>query len=41
MTLIYYIAIQLAFLTLFDLALNPPFLGGKMIVFDDYFFMER
>ncbi len=31
---------QLAFLTLCDLALNPPFLGGKMIELGKFCFIK-
>ncbi len=37
----YVILIQLAFLTLCDLALNPPFLGGKMIEIGKFCFIKR
>ncbi len=32
--------IELAFLTLCDLALNPPFLGGKMIELGKFCFFK-
>ena len=32
--------IELAFLTLCDLALNPPFLGGKMIQLGKFCFIK-
>ena len=35
------ISLQLAFLTLCDLALNPPFLGGKIIELGKFCFIKK
>ncbi len=35
-----YMELKLAFLTLCDLALNPPFLGGKMIELGKFCFIK-